>query len=185
VNSNSADRQHQVSALAEGGHDVAQMVELYYQELKQIARKRRKLERNNTLNTTVLVHELYLQMTARDTLQFDRPIQFYAYAAQAMRHILIDRARAKSRLKAGGDQLQIGLDALSTADVPSVENRAIELDEVLKKLEKIDAKAAHVVELHFFAGQTFDQIAELLDTSRRTVFRDWEFARAYLLKHLK
>jgi RNA polymerase sigma factor (TIGR02999 family) len=176
----------QVGSMLDGNQpNIAAMVQRYYQELKQIARKSRKSERDNTLNTTVLVHELYLQMSARGELKFDQPIQFYAYAAQAMRHMLIDRARAKSRAKSGGDQIQIGLDSLLLEDASSIESRAIELNDALNKLEKIDADSAHVVELHFFGGQTFDQIAELLGKSRRTIFRDWEFARAYLLKNLK
>ncbi|HET9484222.1 MAG TPA: ECF-type sigma factor, partial [Xanthomonadales bacterium] len=86
-----------------------ELVALFYEELKQIARKQRRGDPDTT-NTTVLVHELYLQIANRSELRFEKPVQFYAYAAQAMRHMLVDRARARARLKAGGDQERVTLD---------------------------------------------------------------------------
>ena len=184
----SAIQSEQAKHVAQADHaklGVADLAALYYEELKLIARKRRKLEASNTLSTTVLVHDLFLQMSARGELKFDRPVQFYAYAAQAMRHMLIDRARSKLRAKAGGQLIQIGIEDAEVSNLLSIESRAIELDDAVTQLRSIDAKAAQVVELHFFAGQAFEQIAVLLECSRRTISRDWEFARAFLLKNLK
>jgi len=160
------------------------LVARFYEDLKQIARRQRRGE-SDTTNTTVLVHELYLQIAGRGELRFDKPVQFYAYAAQAMRHLLVDRARERGRLKAGGDQERVTLDESIADGVQLLSMQAIELDAALTRLEQVDARAARLVELHFFGGQSFDRIAELLETSRRTVFRDWEFARAFLLKELR
>jgi RNA polymerase sigma factor (TIGR02999 family) len=160
------------------------LVALFYEELKQIARRQRRGEPDTT-NTTMLVHELYLQIVGRDELRFEKPVQFYAYAAQAMRHHLVDRARARGRIKAGGGGERVTLDESIVDDVQLLAAQAIELDSALTRLEQVDARAAKLVELHFFGGQSFERIAELLETSRRTVFRDWEFARAFLLRELR
>jgi RNA polymerase sigma factor (TIGR02999 family) len=157
---------------------------MFYEDLKQIARKQRR-GAPDTTNTTQLVHELYLQIAGRNELRFDKPVQFYAYAAQAMRHLLVDRARARGRLKAGGEFERVELDESIADSVSLLSAQALELDSALTRLEQVDARAAKLVELHFFGGQSFDRIAELLETSRRTVFRDWEFARAFLLKELR
>jgi len=161
-----------------------ELVAIYYADLKQIARKQRRGE-SDTTNTTLLVHELYLQIAGRGELRFDKPVQFYAYAAQAMRHLLVDHARARGRLKAGGELERMVLDESIADAVQLLSIQAIELDSALTQLERVDARAAKLVELHFFGGQSFDRIAELLETSRRTVFRDWEFARAFLLRELR
>ncbi len=168
---------------ATSGSSVDELVALFYADLKQIARKQRRRE-SDTTNTTQLVHELYLQIAGRGELRFDKPVQFYAYAAQAMRHLLVDHARARGRLKAGGEQERVTLDESIQDNIHLLSAQAIELDSALTRLEQIDARAANLVELHFFGGQSFDRIAELLETSRRTVFRDWEFARAFLLREL-
>jgi len=160
-----------------------QLVALFYEELKRIARKQRRGDPDTT-NTTMLVHELYLQLANRDELRFEKPVQFYAYAAQAMRHLLVDRARERSRLKSGGDQERVTLDDSIADEVQLRSMHALDLDAALTRLAAVDERAARLVELHFFAGQPFERIAELLETSRRTVFRDWEFARAFLLREL-
>ena len=169
---------------ATAGSSVDELVALFYADLKQIARKQRRGE-SDTTNTTQLVHELYLQIAGRGELRFDKPVQFYAYAAQAMRHLLVDHARARGRLKAGGEQERVTLDESIQDNVHLLSAQAIELDSALTRLEQVDARAAKLVELHFFGGQSFDRIAEMLETSRRTVFRDWEFARAFLLRELR
>lgn len=160
-----------------------ELVAMFYEELKQIARKQRRGE-SDTTNTTVLVHELYLQLAGRQELRFEKPVQFYAYAAQAMRHLLVDRARARGRLKAGGEQERVTLDESIADEVQLLSMQALDLDAALTRLTAVDERAAKLVELHFFGGQSFERIAELLETSRRTVFRDWEFARAFLLREL-
>lgn len=160
-----------------------ELVAAFYQELKRIARKQRRGDPDTT-NTTMLVHELYLQIANRSELRFEQPVQFYAYAAQAMRHMLVDRARARGRQRAGGDQERVTLDESIVDEVQLKSMHALELDAALTRLAAVDERSAQLVELHFFAGQSFERIAELLGTSRRTVFRDWEFARAFLLREL-
>lgn len=164
---------------------IDQLVQRFYEELKQIARKQRRQDQSVTSSTTMLVHELYLRMAGQPGLHFEKPIQFYAYAAQAMRHLLVDRARQKGRIKAGGEWLRVEFDAASDEALPQLSVEALALDAALAKLELVDPRAAQLVELHFFGGQSFEQIADLMETSRRTVFRDWEFARAYLLRELR
>ena len=159
------------------------LVALFYEELKRIARKQRRGDPDTT-NTTMLVHELYLQIADRSELRFEKPVQFYAYAAQAMRHMLVDRARARARLKSGGNQERVTLDDSIADEVQLVSMQALDLDAALTRLSAVDERSARLVELHFFAGLPFERIAELNETSRRTVFRDWEFARAFLLREL-
>lgn len=143
---------------------------------RQLARQRR----SPTLDTTELVHELYLRMGQRQELRFREPAQFFAYAARAMRHLLINRARDRLRLRAGGQWQRVTLDdhdlklALDTAE------QALALDSALDALEQADARAARVVELRYFAGLTLEQVAETLGLARRTIDRDWRFARAFI-----
>ncbi|MGO1070084.1 ECF-type sigma factor [Lysobacter sp. CA199] len=156
---------------------------LTYQELRRLAHRQRCLRDGQTLNTTSLVHELYLQLH-RGPQRFDRTRQFYAYAARAMRHLLIDRARERSRLKHGGDCRQVEFDD-ALLDGGAIDPRhLLELDQVLRQLSDHDPRAAEVVELHYFAGMPFGQIASLLERSERTVHRDWRYARAWLQARL-
>lgn len=136
--------------------------------------------RSVTLDTTVLVHELYLRINAQGDLAFSHPGQFFSYAARAMRHLLIDRARARTSLRAGGDWVQITLTAHDEAFALDSAEQAIALDAGLGKLAATDARAAHVVELRYFAGLTSEQVAEALGISKRTADRDWTFALAFL-----
>lgn len=168
----------------DGKLSADQLISSYYEELKSIARKQRR-GASDTTNTTVLVHELYLQIANRRELVFEKPVQFYQYAAKAMRHLLIDRARARTSTKAGGDLQAVTLDESIPDDVHVLTQQALELDSALTRLAAVDVRAAELIELHFFGGLSFDRIAELLETSRRTLFRDWEFARAFLLRDMR
>jgi RNA polymerase sigma factor (TIGR02999 family) len=148
-----------------------------YDDLRRIARRQRGP--GDTLNTTALVHELYLRMAEGASPSFADRRQFYVYAARAMRHLLVDRARHRLRDKAGGRHAHIDLDAV--ADAVSIDAReALELDDALRRLETEDARAAQVVELHYFGGLPLERIAELFGVVRRTIDRDLSFARAYL-----
>lgn len=156
-----------------------------YDRLKAMAgRQRARSGSPATLGTTELVHELYLRMGAGGDKRFEAPVQFFAYAARAMRTILIDAARARSQLKAGGDMQRVSMTDPAVDGVEVDPARAIQLDAALKLLEADDARAARVVELHYFAGLTLEQIAELLGVVRRTVDRDWRYARAFLMTHV-
>jgi RNA polymerase sigma factor (TIGR02999 family) len=150
-----------------------------YERLKSLASRQLSAGLRNTLDTTALVHELYLRIEHSRELTFETPGQFFSYAGRAMRHILLDRARDRLRQKKGGEWVKVTMTGLDGPAIESAE-QAIALDEALTRLEKNDARAAQVVELRWFAGMTPEQIAELLNVARRTVDRDWQYARAFL-----
>lgn len=154
-----------------------------YEELKRLARHKR-IASEQTLNTTGIVHELYLSMVDGGDLEFEHPRQFYAYAGRAIRHMLIDRARSRERMRRGGDLQRVDLDAVSENELAADPRRLLEIDRALDALAVTDRRAAEVFELHYFAGQTLTRIAELLGLSLRTVDRDWQFARAFLQMQL-
>jgi len=153
-----------------------------YERLKAMAGSHLARDRGagSTLDTTALVHELYLRVSTNRELLFGKPVQFFAYAARAMRHLLADRARDRLRLRAGGAWMRVTLTGTDDRLAIDSAEQALQLDEALKRLEESDARAARVVELRYFAGLTPEQIAEALDVTRRTVDRDWRFARAFL-----
>jgi RNA polymerase sigma factor (TIGR02999 family) len=144
---------------------------MVYARLKAMAARQLAGRRNATLDTTELVHELYLRMGQREALRFEHPAQFFSYAARAMRHLLINRARDRLRLCAGGQWQRVTLDDQSLK---------LALDAALNALEQSDARAAQVVELRYFAGLSLEQVAETLGVARRTIDRDWRFARAFI-----
>ena len=151
-----------------------------YGELRRLARKYMRAERvNHTLQPTALVNEAYMRLMSEPGASWQNRAHFFATAAQLMHHILVDHARARKAGKRGGVQHQVTLDErlVSTED-NSVD--VLALHEALEKLAKLDARQARVVELHFFGGLTFTEIAYVLDASDRTVKRDWEMARAWL-----
>lgn len=141
--------------------------------------------RGATLDTTMLVHELYLRLNANRELVFEHDAQFFAYAALAMRHLLRDRARDHLRLRAGGDWLRVTLTGSDDALALDAAGQALALDAALDRLAATDARAARVVELRYFAGLTLDQTAQILGLARRTVDRDWRFARAFLKSEIE
>ena len=150
-----------------------------YQELRRLAHRQRTPGDGATLDTTALVHELYLQMSRND-LEFAQTRQFYAYAARAMRHLLVDRARERARLKHGGDLRRTEYSDNLAGGLSVDPQQALELDEALKRLTLDDPRAGEIVELHYFAGLPLERIAELYGLSARTVHRDWSYARAFL-----
>lgn len=155
------------------------MFDEVYQELKRLAHRQRLPRDGATLDTTALVHELYLEMSQQQP-QFAHVRQFYAYAARAMRHMLVDRARQRARVKHGGDLRRTDLRDTLAGQITVDPLHALELDQALHRLAQDDARAAEVVELHYFGGLPLERIAELCDLSVRTVYRDWQYARAFL-----
>ena len=151
-----------------------------YARLKAMAARQLAGRRNATLDTTELVHELYLRMGQREGLQFEHPAQFFSYAARAMRHLLINRARDRLRLCAGGQWQRVTLDDQALKLALDTAEQALALDAALDELERTDARAAQVVELRFFAGLSLEQVGETLGLCRRTIDRDWRFARAVI-----
>lgn len=156
-----------------------------YERLKGMAHRHLSGGARGTLDTTALVHELYLRMDGGNPLSFKHPSQFFAYAARAMRHLLMNRARDRMRQKAGGEWAQVTLasadDAALTIDSSE---QALALEEALAQLEASDPRAEHVFELRYFAGLTPEQISEILGQTRRTTDRDWRYARAFLVAAL-
>jgi len=151
-----------------------------YARLKAMAARELNRREHATLDTTALVHELYLRIGKQPELAFTHPAQFFAYAARAMRHLLADRARDRLRLRAGGDFDRITLTGSDMQLAIDSAEQALALDAALDQLGAADARAAQVLELHYFAGLTVKQIAETLDMASSTVDRDWRFARAFL-----
>ena len=157
-----------------------------YERLKAMASRRLAGQRRNgTLDTTELVHELYLRMGDCPVLQFQEPAQFFAYAARAMRHLLINRARDRLRLRAGGRWNRVTLDDRNAQLAIETAEQALALDVALDALEQADARAARVVELRYFAGLSLEQVAGTLGLARRTIDRDWRFARAFIKARLE
>jgi RNA polymerase sigma factor (TIGR02999 family) len=159
-----------------------------YGELRRLASARLAGERpGQTLQATALVHEAYLRLLPGDEsanpVRWDGRGHFFAAAAEAMRRILVERARAKSAGKRGGGWRRVALDParLTLDEVPP---ELIELDDVLTRFREIEPRKAKLVELRFFAGLTLEQAAELLDISPATAGRDWAFARAWLYRAL-
>ncbi len=152
-----------------------------YARLKALARRELAgAGPGTTLNATALVHELYLKLSAGRDLGFQEPAQFLGYAAQAMRHILVDRARARLRHKRGGALRHEDLDALADRIGDASAEQTLALDTALSQLQEADPRAARLVELHYFAGLALPQVADVLQVSERTLNRDWRFARAFL-----
>lgn len=163
------------------GGDADRLFAEVYGRLKAMAARQLARGARNTLDTTALVHELYLRMSGNEGLRFEQPAQFFAYAARAMRHLLADRARNRLRQRAGGEWLRVTLSTEDDAQL-AIDSaaEALALEEAMSQLERTDARAAQVVELRYFSGLSLEQVAEVLGLARRTVDRDWRFARAFL-----
>ena len=163
---------------------LAQLAERVYPELRVMARRYMKNERQaNTLQATALVHEVYLRLIDVTKVEWQERAQFFSMAAQMMRRILVDAARARGANRRGGDVLKVNLD--EAALVSSLPNRSIlALDEALSEFSKLAPRQAKVVELRYFGGLTEEEIAAALKTSPRTVRRDWDLAKAWLLREL-
>ncbi len=154
-------------------------------ELRRVARSYFAGERpGHTLQPTALVNEVFMWLKERKQVQWESRNQFFGFAAQLMRRILVDYARSHSRQKRGAGVVVQPLDeALTLAAAKDVD--LIELDDALKELEKIDPEASQVVEMSFFAGLTQEEIADILQVSKMTVRRRWMAARLWLYRELK
>jgi RNA polymerase sigma factor (TIGR02999 family) len=150
-----------------------------YLRLKAMA-GRQLASRRDTLDTTALVHELYLRLNTHAELKFEHPAQFFAYAARAMRNLLANRARDRMSQRAGGQWLRTTLNDADERLALDTAEQALSLERALAKLDDADARAAQIVELRYFAGLSLEQVAENLNLARRTIDRDWRFARAFL-----
>jgi RNA polymerase sigma factor (TIGR02999 family) len=167
------------------GQSSDELFEAVYARLKAMAGGQLASRERGSLNTTALVHELYLRVTSNRELNFSHPAQFFAYAARAMRHLLSDRARDKLRQRAGGDWQRVTITGSDARLCIDSAEQALALEAALQQLEAADQRAARVVELHYFAGLTLEKVAEMLDLTRRTIDRDWRFSRAFLHDQLR
>lgn len=155
-----------------------------YAELRRIAsRQAARFSDPATLSTTALVHEAYLKLAGDRVVGAADREHFFALAARAMRQILIDHTRGRTRQKRGGGAPHLPLDHVALPEDAPVDD-LLALDQALGRLERVDPELARLVEWRFFAGLTLAEIAELTSVSERTVKRDWQVARAFLAREL-
>jgi RNA polymerase sigma factor (TIGR02999 family) len=164
---------------------AAELLPLVYAELRKLAAQKLSHETaDQTLDATALVHEAYLRLVGgEDRPRWDSRGHFFAAAAEAMRRILIDRARQRAALKRGGGGHRLDLDVNEPAD-RGRSDELLALDEALTELERHDATAARLVKLRYFAGLTHQQAAEALGLTRRAADRLWALARAWLYQQI-
>lgn len=175
-----------LDAAREGDRDALDRVlATLYRELHTMARRQLAGQLGHTLDATALVHEAYLKLVGRHATQFDDRAHFFAYAASAMRSVVVDYARQRLAQKRGGDLHRV-------AELPEdiegglrLDEETLGLDAALTRLAGVDPRLAQVVELRYFTGLSELEIAALLKRSERSIRRDWQKARLYLLASLK
>jgi RNA polymerase sigma-70 factor, ECF subfamily len=163
---------------------LEQLMPLVYEELRRLAHRYMAGEQpGQTLQTTALVHELYLRLVDVKKVDWQDRAHFYALCARLMRRILIDFARSRTYQKRGGGATHVQLDeALTVSAVAGSELLAV--DDALQRLSAVDARKSQVVELRFFGGLTVEETAIALKVSPETVMRDWRLAKAWLIREL-
>jgi RNA polymerase sigma factor (TIGR02999 family) len=183
-----------LGAMEQGDPRAAeQLLPLVYVELRKLAAQKLAQEKpGQTLQPTALVHEAYLRLMPSAEAEeshnpsWDNRGHFFAAAAEAMRRILVQNARRKKRDKHGGDRRRVDLQEHDAPverpadEILALDEEVIVLDEALTRLAKEDAAAAQVVQLHFFAGLSIEQVAELVGVSRASAYRQWAYARVWL-----
>ena len=170
----------------DGGDERAadRLLTAVYDELRRLAAaKLRRESPGLTLQATALVHEAYLRLVKGSNPSFENRAHFFASAAEAMRRILVERARRKARLKHGGGRKRVELDEADRV-APPVNVDLVALDEAPAKFEAEEPEKAKLVKLRYFAGLTIDQVAEIQGISRRTVVDHWAYARSWLAREV-
>lgn len=165
--------------------ELASLFPVVYAQLRELARQKMAQERDgHTLQTTALVHEAYLRLFGEGQVRFESRQHFFRAAAEAMRRILIEHARARGRVKRGGRSRRVPLDL---ADAAAELNRddILALDDLIDKLEQKSPDAATVVRMRFYVGLSIDETAAALALNPRTVDREWKYARAWLFREWK
>ena len=180
-----SDVTHILNRVQRGDAKAAgELLPLVYEELRKLATARMAHEQaNQTLQPTALVHEAWLRMTGGEHASFDSRGHFFAAAAEAMRRILIEKARSKGRLKRGSEWERIDLEHLDVA-VATDGDTLLAVHEALEKLAVIDPMGAKLIELRFFAGLSNVDAAKVLGLAERTAKRTWAYARAWLHEEL-
>jgi RNA polymerase sigma factor (TIGR02999 family) len=175
-----------LNAIEHGDTQAAnELLTLVYDELRRVAAHKMASEApGHTLQPTALVHEAWLHLGGDQQPTWQNRAHFFGAAAEAMRRILVDRARAKQALKRGGDLERVDLDAVELAS-PMPDDELLALDEALDRLATVDTRSAQMVKLCFFVGLTQEEAARELGVSIATAERIWGFARAWLLREVK
>jgi len=180
---------HRVTQLlaqwSHGDHSaLTELTPLVYEELRRLAHHfmdGRSLD--HTLQTTALVNEAYLRLADQTNPNWQSRAHFFAVAARAMRQILVNYAKSSRAQKRGGGALKVELDEAAIVS-PEESKEIVDLHEALERLAALDSRKAQVVELKYFGGLNYDEMAEVLKVSRITVRRDWEFAKVWLYTEL-
>jgi RNA polymerase sigma factor (TIGR02999 family) len=175
-----------LSAIEQGDpHAAAQLLPLVYDELRKLAAQKLTQEKpGQTLQATALVHEAYLRLVGDQ--HFDNRGHFFAAAAEAMRRILVEKARRKKRLRHGGELQRQQLDQAEPAIVAPVDAfDLLVLDDALDRLEAAFPRRAQLVKLRFFAGFTLPEVAQMLGISQSTAEADWTYAKAWLQREME
>ena len=169
---------------AGSGEATDQLLPIVYHELRDLAQaKLRNEAAGNTLQPTALVHEAYLRLIGSANDDWENRSHFFGAAAEAMRRILIDHARAKKSQKRGGGDRPVSLDGLTEISLAKADE-LIALDEALNELTAVDSVKAELVKLRFFVGLNMEESAAALGMSIRTAERNWAFARAWLHREM-
>lgn len=161
------------------------LLNLVYDELRRQARRYLSRERDgHTLQTTALVHEVYLKLVKQENIAWESRVHFFGIAARLMRQILIDYARTKHRVKRGGSKDDVPLENALTVGIGDTNFDLLALDEALTRLEAKEEHLARIVELRFFSGLSVEDTAHVLGISDSTVKRDWQMAKSWLHREL-
>lgn len=161
------------------------LMPIIYEECRRIAAQQLQREhRDHTLDPTAVVHELYLRLIDQRRATWANRTHFFAIAAQLMRRILVDYARARGARKRGGAALLVSLDAAADTPNDSPAEDVIAIDDALERLAEIDTDQVRIIELRFFGGLTVEDTARVVGRSPRTVKREWQLAKAWLYREL-
>jgi len=167
------------------GRASEELLPLVYAELRQLATARMHQEADGqTLQATALVHEAWLRMVGDGDRTWQNRAHFFGAAAEAMRRILVENARRKSRLKRGGGQIRLSIDDLDVA-ATTPDDKILLMDEALEQLRTQDPEKARIVVMKFFGGLTNQEVAENLNLAERTVERQWAYAKAWLFQRIR
>lgn len=166
-------------------HAADELLPLVYDELRKLAAARMANESGTqTLQPTALVHEAWLRLTGNETVKWEGRAHFFGAAAEAMRRILIDRARRRRALRRGGDQQHLNVEEVEIA-APAKEQELLDMDEALEKFSALDKQKAELVKLRYFVGLTNEESAQILGISAPTAKRWWNYSRVWLYYHIQ
>jgi RNA polymerase sigma factor (TIGR02999 family) len=168
-----------------GGPTAEDLLPLVYNDLRRHAAARMARESGvQTLQPTALVHEAWLRLMGHGERRWENRAHFFGAAAEAMRRILVESARRKSRLKRGGDQMRVDVEQIDLA-AATPEDRILLIDEALERLQALDPEKARVVVLKFFGGHTNQEVAASMGVNERTIERHWAYAKAWLFESIR